>query len=119
MRSLCTLGLVIALGGCTSTPLPALLAAPDKQTTVALNEAAAALLDGRTVTLGSGAFTTSSTVTLEPGNRNTPLGRLATGRLQGTPEKLQLNKIGRRCVLQNTKTGVEHTVKGIACTAAP
>ena len=96
---------------------PARLNASNPQTIAELQTTAASLLARPRVTLSPGAFVTSSVVSLEPANRNTPLGRLGTGRTIELPQRLRLLRIGQRCALEHVNSGARAWLSVNSCQA--
>lgn len=120
MLLLGVLGALSASTGCMSqAPQPALIVAPDARTSAQLSEAANRLLGAGKVTLAPEAFTKRSTLSFAPAIRNTPKGRLATGRVVQLPRELRLLRIGRRCELQNVKNQRTEKLPGVRCKADP
>ena len=109
--------------GCQSaadrTPVPAVLSNTSTEITAELQEAASQLLEGRPVTLGQSAFTRHNSLTLEPAMRNTPLGRLASGRTIDQPDALRLLLRGKQCVLEHINSGRQVVLETTDCTADP
>lgn len=115
----------LLLAGCVSqTPVPALIevqsqnAREQKATTQALEVAASTLLNGSRVKFAASAFTQAPRLSLAPAIRNTPQGRLATGRTIVLPDELLLLRIGRRCELMKVATEERAPLPGVACKAA-
>ena len=71
------------------------------------------------VTLADDALTGSSLLSLEHALRRDPEGRPVNGRELTRPETFELFKRGPRCVLVQTKTGREWTLRHAQCVAAP
>lgn len=116
---------VLCISGCVSqTPVPALIQVqPDsepqqKATTKALELAASKLMNGSKVRFAPSAFTQTSKLSLAPAIRNTPKGRLATGRVIVLPDELLLLRVGRGCELMKVATEERIALPGVRCTAA-
>ena len=104
--------------GCTSqAPLPAVLEQASPEAHVTLTNAAKRLLNGRSVTFANDAFTRSPRVSLAPAVRNTPNGRLATGRTIRLPDELRLVRVGRSCELLHVNTDQRLGLPGVKCRA--
>ena len=104
--------------GCASQPpLPAVLEQASPEAHVTLTNAAKRLLNGRSVTFANDAFTRSPRVSLAPAVRNTPNGRLATGRTIRLPDELRLVRVGRSCELLHVNTDQRLGLPGVKCRA--
>ena len=74
-------------------------------------------LYGVPVKLSAGAFTSGSVLTLEPQQRSTPAGRLASGRTVTRPEQFRLVATASGCVLEHMNTGERYRLQITQCTA--
>lgn len=81
-----------------------------------------AALDGTPVSLHPGVFTQSNLLTLDHQSRQTPEGRLATGRTTERPEQFRLIRVGTgsaaRCELVRAKTGERFVLRETKCQPA-
>lgn len=115
---------LLCITGCVSqTPVPALVQVqPENKrqqnaTTQALELAASELMNGSKVKFAPSAFTRTSKLSLSPAIRNTPKGRLATGRVIVLPNELQLLRVGRSCELMKVDTQERIALPGVKCRA--
>lgn len=112
----------LILSGCqnestdaTQAQAHALLINPDADTITELEKTITTALYGVPVDLDENAFTSSSLLTLEPKMRNTPQGKLATGRTMERPEQFRLLSTADGCILERTSTGDRYILKQAQC----
>ena len=106
------------LAGCQSTAnseLPAVIAKPSAEAIAELERTITAALGGTPVSLAAGVFAQSSLLTLEHQSRQSPEGRLATGRTMEKPEQFRLVRVGTRCELLRVKTGERFALRETKC----
>ena len=109
---------LLGLFGCQSTvnaEIPAVIAEPSPEAIVELERTITAALGGTPVSLNSSVFTQSSLLTLEHQSRQSPEGRLATGRTMEKPEQFRLVRVGTRCELLRVKTGERFVLRETKC----
>ena len=113
--------MVVALGtcGCGTLPagsdLPAVIVGPTTQSRQELQQAVASTLNGAPVTLADDALTQDSTLIIERNQARDANGVPLSGRELGRPEKFQLVKSGKDCVLIHEASGKRWTLKHTTC----
>jgi hypothetical protein len=116
MRRFGTTGVAIGLAvAACATEVPARLVAVTPESRAELQHAVTEALGGTRVTLADDALTLSSTLTLEHAPPDDAMGRAATGRDMGRPQRFQLLKIGRRCVLVHESDGARAVLTQASC----
>jgi hypothetical protein len=116
MRRLVTAGVAIGLAvAACATEVPARLVAVTPESRAELQRAVTDALGGTHVTLADDALTLSSILTLEHAPPADPHARATTGRDVGRPERFQLLKIGRRCVLVHEPDGARAVLTEASC----
>jgi len=112
----------LMLSGCQNDSMDAkgaeahaLLINPDADTITELEKTITTALYGVPVDLDENAFASSSLLTLEPRLRNTPQGKLATGRTMERPEQFRLLSTSDGCILERTSTGDRYILKLAQC----
>ena len=112
---------MVALGacGCGTLPagndLPAVIVGPTTQSREDLQQAVASTLNGAPVTLADDALTHDSTLLIERNQARDANGVPLSGRELGRPEKFQLVKSGKDCVLIHEASGRRWTLKHTTC----
>jgi len=106
-------------GGCqtTQTPTAAILTDATPAALSELERTISTALGGTEVTLSDEAFASSSVLTLEPARRQTPAGRMASGRTSQRPAQFQLLRTGDGCVLEWLNAGQRFKLIDTHCTA--
>jgi len=113
--------LVVTLGTCSCGTLPAgndlqaVIVAPTAQSREELKEAVSSVLNGAPVTLADDALTHDSTLLIERNQARDAKGVPLSGRELGRPEKFQLVKSGKDCVLIHEASGKRWTLKHATC----
>ncbi len=98
--------------------VPALLTNPSAQTNTALEAAISGALNGRHVTLASGAFTKRPDVIIELAAYSTLGGAPMDGRRMDRPDHFTLKARGANCFLVHEETGEVYKLSGVECKAA-
>ena len=115
-RALAILSLSVMLGcQAMAEELPAVVATPSTESTIALQEAISQLLADTPVTLAPDAFTASSLLTLEHAPRRSMTGPRAGSLILEKPEQFKLLITGSHCHVLRVKTGQRTRVAGIPC----
>jgi hypothetical protein len=112
---------LLGLLGCQSTvdaEVPAVLTEPSPAAIAELERTITAALGGTPVRLNQGVFTQSNLLTLEHQARQSPEGRLATGRTMEKPEQFRLIRVGTRCELLRVKTSERFVLREAKCQPA-
>ena len=113
--------LVITLGTCScgtlpaGNDLPAVIVDPTTESREDLRQAVASTLNGAPVTLADDALTHDSTLLIERNQARDANGVPLSGRELGRPEKFQLVKNGKDCVLIHEASGKRWILKHTTC----
>ena len=118
-RSLALLAAALATCSCGTLPagsdLPAVIVAPTAQSRDELQQAVSNTLNGASVTLADDALTRDSTLIIERNQARDANGVPLSGRELGRPEKFQLVKSGKDCILIHEASGKRWTLKHTTC----
>jgi hypothetical protein len=112
---------MVALGtcGCGTVPagndLPAVIVGPTAQSREELQEAVSSVLNGAPVTLADDALMHDNTLIIERNQARDANGVPLSGRELGRPEKFQLVKSGKDCVLIHEASGKRWALKHTTC----
>ena len=112
--------LQFGLFGCQSTVAagtPAVIAEPSSAAIAELEQSITTALGGTPVSLNSTVFSQSNLLTLDHQSRQSPEGRMATGRTTEKPEQFRLIRVGTRCELLRVKTGERLALRETKCQA--
>ncbi len=113
--------IAIALGTCAcgtlpaGTDLPAVIDSPTAQSREELQQIVAGALNNAPVTLADDALTHESLLLIERNQARDAKGVPLSGRELGRPEKFQLVKNGKDCVLIHEASGKRWTLKHAKC----
>ena len=97
--------------------MPAVIAEPSPAAIAELEQTITTALGGTPVSLNSTVFSQSNLLTLDHQYRQSPEGRMATGRTMEKPEQFRLIRVGTRCELLRVKTGDRLTLRETQCQA--
>ena len=118
-RILAPIAIALGTSGCGTLPagtdLPAVLVSPDAQVREELQQTVASALNGAPVTLADDALVRDSTLLIERNQARDANGVPLSGRELGRPEKFQLVKNGKDCVLIHEGSGKRWTLKHAKC----
>ena len=95
--------------------LPALIVSPTAQGRAELQQVVSSALNGSAVTVADDALTRDSTLIIERNQPRDAQGVPLSGRELGRPEKFQLVKNGKDCVLIHEASGKRWTLKHTTC----
>ena len=95
--------------------LPALIVSPTAQGRAELQQVVSSALNGAAVTVADDALTRDSTLIIERNQPRDAQGVPLSGRELGRPEKFQLVKNGKDCVLIHEASGKRWTLKHTTC----
>ena len=113
--------IAIALGTCAcgtlpaGTDLPAVIVSPTAQSREELQQTVAGALNDAPVTLADDVLTRDSVLLIERNQARDAQGVPLSGRELGRPEKFQLVKNGRDCVLIHEGSAKRWTLKHTQC----
>jgi hypothetical protein len=96
---------------------PAVIVEPTPSAMAELEQIITTALRGTPVSLNSSVFSQSSLLTLDHQSRQSPEGRMATGRTMEKPEQFRLIRVGTRCELLRVKTGDRLALRETKCQA--
>ena len=118
-RRLAPIAIALVTCACCTLPagtdLPAVIASPTAQSREELQQTVMAALNGAPVTLADDALTHDSLLLIERNQARDAQGVPLSGRELGRPEKFQLVKNGKDCVLIHEASGKRWTLKHTQC----
>ena len=118
-RILAPIAIALGTGGCGTLPagtdLPAVFVSPDAQVREELQQTVASALNGAPVTLADDALVRDSTLLIERNQARDANGVPLSGRELGRPERFQLVKNGKDCVLIHEGSGKRWTLRHAKC----
>jgi surface antigen len=118
-RTLAPIAIALGIGACGTLPagtdLPAVFISQDAQSREELQQTVASALNGAVVTLADDALVRDSTLLIERNQARDASGVPLSGRELGRPEKFQLVKNGKDCVLIHEGSGKRWTLKHAKC----
>jgi hypothetical protein len=119
-RTLAPIAIAFGTCGCGTLPagsdLPAVVTSPTAQSREELRQTVTSALSGAPVTLADDVLTHDSLLLIERNQARDAKGVPLSGRELGRPEKFQLVKNGKDCVLIHEASGRRWTLKHTTCT---
>jgi hypothetical protein len=111
--------LLALLPGCAASAappdVPAVVTNPSARTRAELQRMVGALLGDPAILLADDALVTSNTLLVERRRHRDGAGRLLDGRDTGRPERFDLVRQGRRCVLVHAGSGERRMLRTARC----